>query len=192
MPRARRVVVDVDDVAHDPAPASAYVPARETFTSGVDLRGCSLTQRGGKRKRDANDDEDERMDDVDGVEDDFRSYKAPKSTHESVPGKKSGRAWKRPASRASALGKPASGKSWEDRVREREAKKRFVEAKADAKRARGLKIKAERERREELKVKKEANRIATGMGQRQTITNAKTIAKKSAKERAKLKKLRML
>jgi hypothetical protein len=75
---------------------------------------------------------------------------------------------------------------------EKAAKKRFQRAKADAKAARGAKIRAERERREAKKALKEENRTRTGVGVPTAITNPKTMAKKSAKERAKLKKLRML
>ena len=55
--RARRVVVDVDaanarDASIEDADADAYVPARVTFTSGVDHRGITKTMRHGKRARD--------------------------------------------------------------------------------------------------------------------------------------------
>ena len=79
-------------------------------------------------------------------------------------------------------------------MEEKERKKRFQEAVKTAKAERGAKIRAERERREKVKELKEENRLRTGVGIRtaQMVTNPSTIAKKSAKERAKLKKLRML
>ncbi len=193
--RARRVVVDVDaanarDASIDDADADAYVPARVTFTSGVDHRGITKTMRHGKRARAAAADDsrgDEDMTDGDA----HREYKAPRTTYESNAGRKSGRR-KLSASRASALGATPSFKSWDERMAEKAAKKRFQRAKADAKAARGAKIRAERERREAKKALKEENRTRTGVGVPTAITNPKTMAKKSAKERAKLKKLRML
>ena len=147
--------------------------------------------RHGKRARDDADDdarEDEDMTDGDA----HREYKAPRTTYETNAGRKSGRSWKLSASRASALGATPSFKSWDERMAEKAAKKRFQRAKADAKAARGAKIRAERERREAKKALKEENRTRTGVGVPTAITNPKTMAKKSAKERAKLKKLRML
>ena len=194
--RARRVVVDVDaanarDASIDDADADAYVPARVTFTSGVDHRGITKTMWHGKRARAAAADDsrgDEDMTDGDA----HREYKAPRTTYESNAGRKSGRSWKLSASRAAALGATPSFKSWDERMAEKAAKKRFQRAKADAKAARGAKIRAERERREAKKALKEENRTRTGVGVPTAITNPKTMAKKSGKERAKLKKLRML
>lgn len=197
--RARRVVVDVDaanarEASIDEAAADAYVPAQETFTSGVDHRGITKTVKHGKRKRDDGDgDGDGARGDEDMTDGElYRDYKAPRATYESVAGRKSGRSWKLPAKRASALGAAPSSKSWDERMAEKAEKKRFQQAKADAKAARGAKIRAERERREAKKALKEENRTRTGVGVPTAITNPKTIAKKSAKERAKLKKLRML
>lgn len=192
--RARRVVVTTDGApANVSASNDAPAPAQERFHSGVDHRGITLTSRGGsKRKRDDADAPDDANADAMMVDESFREYKAPKRTFDAVPGRKSGRLWKQPASRASALGRVASSKSWEERMREKAAKKRFVEAKLEAKAERGAKIRAERERREAKKAQREENRLRTGLGQKQEISNPKTIAKKSAKERAKLKKLRML
>jgi|SaaInlV_125m_DNA_1040241.scaffolds.fasta_scaffold07189_3 rRNA-processing protein CGR1 len=197
--RARRVVVDVELAdarkrADGDADASANVPAQEVFRSGVDHRGITKTVKHGKRKRESDaaatneGGEDEEM--VDGEL--YRNYKAPKATYDSIAGRKSGRMWKQPAKRASALGAAPSTKTWDDRMREKEEKKRFQEAKSNAKAARGAKIRAERERREAKKLLKEENTRRTGVGIVSEITNPKTIAKKSAKERAKLKKLRML
>jgi hypothetical protein len=196
--RARRVVVDVDaanarEASIDEAAADAYVPAQETFTSGVDHRGITKTVKHGKRKRKDDGEGDGARGDEDMMDGElYRDYKAPRATYESVAGRKSGRSWKLQAKRASALGAVPSSKSWDERMAEKAEKKRFQQAKADAKAARGAKIRAERERREAKKALKEENRTRTGVGVPTAITNPKTIAKKSAKERAKLKKLRML
>lgn len=192
--RARRVVVTTDGApARARAASDVPAPAQERFHSGVDHRGITRTSKGGsKRKRDDADAPEGSAEDAMMVDESFREYKAPKRTYDAVPGRKSGRMWKQPAQRASALGRVASGKSWEERMREKAAKKRFVDAKAEAKAERGAKIRAERERREAKKAQREENRLRTGLGRKQEITNPKTIAKKSAKERAKLKKLRML
>ena len=199
--RARRVVVPVSDDgtaattqrnASD-VDASSYVPPQERFISGVDHRGITKTTSHGKRKRD--DDENDAAD-ATMMEEDygeaFRNFKAAKATYDANAGKKSGRPWKMRASRASSLGAVGSNKTWEARMEEKARKKRFQEAVKTAKAERGAKIRAERERRERVKEMKEENRRKTGVGIAQQITNPKTIAKKSAKERAKLKKLRML
>ena len=199
--RARRVVVPVSDDgtaattqrnASD-VDASSYVPPQERFISGVDHRGITKTTSHGKRKRD--DDENDAAD-ATMMEEDygeaFRNFKAAKATYDANAGKKSGRPWKMRASRASSLGAVGSNKTWEARMEEKARKKRFQEAVKTAKAERGAKIRAERERRERVKEIKEENRRKTGVGIAQQITNPKTIAKKSAKERAKLKKLRML
>ena len=198
---ARRVVVPVSDDgtaattqrnASD-VDASSYVPPQERFISGVDHRGITKTTSHGKRKRD--DDENDAAD-ATMMEEDygeaFRNFKAAKATYDANAGKKSGRPWKMRASRASSLGAVGSNKTWEARMEEKARKKRFQEAVKTAKAERGAKIRAERERRERVKEIKEENRRRTGVGIAQQITNPKTIAKKSAKERAKLKKLRML
>jgi hypothetical protein len=200
--RARRVVVPVSDEGGTTATqrnasdvdASSYVPPQERFISGVDHRGITKTTSHGKRKRD--DDDDENADATMMMEEDygeaFRNFKAAKATYDANAGKKSGRPWKMRASRASSLGAVGSNKTWEARMEEKARKKRFQEAVKTAKAERGAKIRAERERRERVKEIKEENRRKTGVGIAQQITNPKTIAKKSAKERAKLKKLRML
>lgn len=200
--RARRVVVPVtdDDGAAtaqrntSDVDASSYVPPQERFISGVDHRGITKTTSHGKRKRD--DDDDGENGDATMMEEDygeaFRNFKAAKATYDSNAGKKSGRPWKMRASRASSLGSVGLNKTWEARMEEKARKKRFQEAVKTAKAERGAKIRAERERRERVKEIKEENRRRTGVGIAQEITNPKTIAKKSAKERAKLKKLRML
>lgn len=203
--RARRVVVPVSDEGTAAATAaqrnasdvdaSSYVPPQERFISGVDHRGITKTTSHGKRKRDA-DDGGENADATMMMEEDygeaFRNFKAAKATYDANAGKKSGRPWKMRASRASSLGAVGSNKTWEARMEEKARKKRFQEAVKTAKAERGAKIRAERERRERVKEIKEENRRRTGVGIAQQITNPKTIAKKSAKERAKLKKLRML
>jgi len=202
--RARRVVVPVSD-DHDgvtaqrnasDVDASSYVPPQERFISGVDHRGITKTTSHGKRKRDdaADDDGDATMTMEDDYGEAFRNFKAAKATYDSNAGRKSGRPWKMRASRASSLGAVGSNKTWEARMEEKARKKRFQEAVKTAKAERGAKIRAERERREKVKELKEENRLRTGVGIRsaQMITNPSTIAKKSAKERAKLKKLRML
>ena len=128
--RARRVVVDVDaanarEASIDEAAADAYVPAQETFTSGVDHRGITKTVKHGKRKRD-DDGDGARGGDEDMTDGElYRDYKAPRATYESVAGRKSGRSWKLPAKRASALGAVPSTKSWDERMAEKAAKKRF-------------------------------------------------------------------
>lgn len=200
--RARRVVVPVTDDAgattaqrnSSDVDASAYVPPQERFISGVDHRGITKTTSHGKRKRD--DDDGGENGDATMMEEDygeaFRNFKAAKATYDANAGKKSGRPWKMRASRASSLGAVGSNKTWEARMEEKARKKRFQEAVKTAKAERGAKIRAERERRERVKEIKEENRRRTGVGIAQQITNPKTIAKKSAKERAKLKKLRML
>ena len=200
--RARRVVVPVSDEGGTTAThrnasdvdASSYVPPQERFISGVDHRGITKTTSHGKRKR--ADDDDENADATMMMEEDygeaFRNFKAAKATYDANAGKKSGRPWKMRASRASSLGAVGSNKTWEARMEEKARKKRFQEAVKTAKAERGAKIRAERERRERVKEIKEENRRKTGVGIAQQITNPKTIAKKSAKERAKLKKLRML
>ena len=203
--RARRVVVPVSDdhdgvTAHRNASdvdASSYVPPQERFVSGVDHRGITKTTSHGKRKRGADDDGDDgdaTMTTEDDYGEAFRNFKAAKATYDSNAGRKSGRPWKMRASRASSLGAVGSNKTWEARMEEKERKKRFQEAVKTAKAERGAKIRAERERRERVKELKEENRLRTGVGIRsaQMVTNPSTIAKKSAKERAKLKKLRML
>jgi len=203
--RARRVVVPVSD-DHDgvtaqrnasDVDASSYVPPQERFVSGVDHRGITKTTSHGKRKRGADDDGhdgDATMTMEDDYGEAFRNFKAAKATYDSNAGRKSGRPWKMRASRASSLGAVGSNKTWEARMEEKERKKRFQEAVKTAKAERGAKIRAERERRERVKELKEENRLRTGVGIRsaQMVTNPSTIAKKSAKERAKLKKLRML
>ena len=201
--RARRVTVDATaggDVAmrassgDDALGADAYVPPQEVFRSGVDHRSITKTVRHGKRKRDG-DGEDDGAGDVEMNTDTdaaLRAYKAPRATYEVVSGSKSGRPWKLPAKRASALKRVPSSKTWDERMAEKNAKKLFQDAKKRAKAEAGARAKAERERREAKKAQKEDNRRRTGVGVPTEITNPKTIAKKSAKERAKLKALRML
>jgi len=196
-PRARARVVDVD-VANDRVNASsttsnAFVPPQEVFTSGADHRGATRTASHGKRKRD--DDETEAMgDDDDEMDDDDerRAYKAPRPTYDVVRGAKSGRPWKLAAKRASALKRVPSAKTWDERMEEKAKMKSFANARKLAKAEYGAKLAAERERRAQKKAQKEDNRRRTGVGAPQALTNPKTIAKKSAKERAKLKALRML
>ena len=198
--RSRRVAVDATasaDVAMRASSdasaldAGAYVPPQEVFKSGVDHRSITKTVRHGKRKRDGDDGDDADVDmniDTEAL----RAFKAPRATYEVVVGSKSGLPWKQPAKRASALKRVPSSKTWDERMAEKNAKKLFQDAKKRAKAEAGARAKAERERREAKKAQKEENRRRTGVGAPTEITNPKTIAKKSAKERAKLKALRML
>ena len=171
-----------------------WVPAQETFVTGPEMRGFAAGRPSRKRAREVEEHglEDDEMVDEHEVE---RLRKASRPTYKQVVGKASGRAWKQPAKqRAASFMKAQTGgtKSWDDRMKEKAAKKAFQEAmkeKADEARA-GRK--AEHQRRAAKKQQKEENRKRTGIIMAE-VTNPKTIAKhaKMRKETKKQKALKM-
>lgn len=169
-----------------------WIPAQEKFESGEDFR--SFTDARASRKRDRHIEENglEEEEEVDEHEM-MRLRKAQRPTYEQVVGKASGRAWKQPAKqRAASFMKAQTGgtKSWDDRMKEKAAKKAFQEAmkeKADEARA---DRKAEHQRRAAKKQQKEENIKRTGIIKAE-VTNPKTIAK-HAKMRKATKKQKAL
>ena len=117
-----------------------WVPAQETFITGPEMRGFAAGRPSRKRAREVEEHglEDDEMVDEHEVE---RLRKASRPTYKQVVGKASGRAWKQPAKqRAASFMKAQTGgtKSWDDRMKEKAAKKAFQEAmkeKADEARA---------------------------------------------------------
>jgi rRNA-processing protein CGR1 len=171
-----------------------WVPAQETFITGPEMRGFAAGRPSRKRAREVEEHglEDDEMVDEHEVE---RLRKASRPTYKQVVGKASGRAWKQPAKqRAASFMKPQTGgtKSWDDRMKEKAAKKAFQEAmKEKAEEARAGR-KAEHQRRAAKKQQKEENRKRTGIIMAE-VTNPKTIAKhaKMRKETKKQKALKM-
>ena len=149
-----------------------WVPAQETFITGPEMRGFAAGRPSRKRAREVEEHglEDDEMVDEHEVE---RLRKASRPTYKQVVGKASGRAWKQPAKqRAASFMKPQTGgtKSWDDRMKEKAAKKAFQEAmkeKADEARA-GRK--AEHQRRAAKKQQKEENRKRKGSSWRRSPT----------------------
>ena len=171
-----------------------WVPAQERFESGEDVRGLEAGRASRKRARQVEENglEDEEMVNEEEV-DAYRKRHRP--TYKQVLGKVSGRAWKAPAARASSFKQAQLGgvKSWDDRMKEKAAKKAFQtkmkEASDEARAAR----KAEHERRAAKKAQKEENRRKSAAVFQQEITNPKTIAKRAeSKERKKQKALKMV
>lgn len=170
-----------------------WVPAQEKFESGADFRSFARAKESRKRARE--------IEANGGVEDDemvdehemHRLRKASRPTYHQVVGKASGRAWKEPAKqRAATFMKAQVGgiKSWDDRMKEKAAKKAFQEAmkeKADEARA---DRKAEHQRRAAKKQQKDENIKRTGIIKAE-VTNPKTIAK-HAKMRKVTKKQKAL
>ena len=119
--------------------------------------------------------------------------KAGRPTYKQGVGKASGRAGKQPAKqRAASFMKAQTGgtKSWDDRMKEKAAKKAFQEAmKEQADEARAGR-KAEHQRRAAKKQQKEENIKRTGIIKAE-VTNPKTIAK-HAKMRKATKKQKAL
>ena len=172
-----------------------WVPAQEKFESGADMRSFEAARMSRKRAREVEENglEDDEMIDEHEVE---RLRKAQRPTYKQVLGKASGRAWKAPAKRATTFMKPQTGgmKSWDDRMKEKAAKKAFKERlKESADEARAAR-KAEHQRRAAKKQLKEDNRKRTGLGNfADEVNNPKTIAKAGKnKARAKQKALKMV
>ena len=138
-----------------------------------------------------------------GVEDDemvdehemHRLRKASRPTYHQVVGKASGRAWKEPAKqRAATFMKAQVGgiKSWDDRMKEKAAKKAFQERIREAKEEAKAGRKAEHDRRAAKKAQKEENRKKNEAAQ--SIAVKQTVAKKTgakSKERKLQKALKM-
>lgn len=170
-----------------------WVPAQEKFETGADHRSIPSGRMSRKRAREVEENglEDEEMVDEHELE---RVRKASRPTYKQVVGKASGRAWKAPATRAGSFMKPQTGgiKSWEDRMKEKAAKKAFqARLKESADEAKAER-KAEHQRRAAKKQQKEENRKRTGIIT-QEVTNPKTVAKQSkSKERKKQKALKMV
>ena len=171
-----------------------WIPAQEKFESGEDYRSFTDARASRKRARQIEENGLEEEEEVDEHEM-MRLRKAQRPTYKQVVGKASGRAWKQPAKqRAASFMKPQTGgtKSWDDRMKEKAAKKAFQEAmKEKAEEARAGR-KAEHQRRAAKKQQKEENRKRTGIIMAE-VTNPKTIAKhaKMRKETKKQKALKM-
>lgn len=169
-----------------------WVPAQETFITGAEMRGFAAGRPSRKRVREV----EEHGLEVDEMVDEHevsRLRKASRPTYTQVVGKASGRSWKQPAKqRAASFMKPQTGgtTTWDQRMKEKAAKKQFQEAmkeKADEARA---ERKVEHERRAAKKQQKEDNRKRTGIIYAE-VTNPKTIAK-HAKMRKATKKQKAL
>jgi hypothetical protein len=139
-----------------------WVPAQEKFETGPEYRSLEAGRMSRKRAREVEENglEDEEMVDDEAVE---RLRKASRPTYKQVVGKASGRAWKAAATRASLIMKPRTGaqKSWDDRMKEKAAKKQFQATLKEAKDAGLAERKAEHTRRAAKKDQKEENRKRT-------------------------------
>jgi len=169
-----------------------WVPAQEKFETGEEFRMFAAARMSRKRAREVAENglEDEEMVDEHEME---RLRKATRPTYQQVTGKASGRAWKAPATRASTFMGPQTGgiKTWDQRMAEKAARKSFQEKLKLASDEARAERKTEHQRRAAKKEKKEENRKRTGIIM-QEVTNPKTLAKQSSKERKKLKALKMV
>ena len=124
-----------------------------------------------------------------------RLRKASRPTYKQVVGKASGRAWKEPAKqRAASFMKAQTGgvKSWDERMKEKAAKKAFQARMKEAQEEARAGRKAEHQRRAAKKAQKEENRKLDQMRQTGAVT-PKTVAKRAeSKERKKQKALKMV
>mmetsp|Transcript_34041 Transcript_34041/g.83443 ORF Transcript_34041/g.83443 Transcript_34041/m.83443 type:complete len:186 (-) Transcript_34041:986-1543(-) len=176
-----------------------WVPKQETFVSGADFRDFKAGRASRKRAREIEEHGHviEQPDHMKLAIDEHeleRLRKASRPTYEQVNGKASGRSWKAPQTRANTFMKPQASKgikTWDDRMKEKKAKKAFQDQMKDVKDASKAERKTEHLRRAAKKTQKEENRKRTGIIT-QDVTNSKTLAKQSSKERKKLKKLKML
>jgi rRNA-processing protein CGR1 len=172
-----------------------WVPAQEKFESGADYRSFDAGRMSRKRAREVEENgiEDDDMVDEHEME---RLRKASRPTYKQVVGKASGRAWKEPAKqRAATFMKAQTGgiKSWDERMKEKAAKKAFQARMKEAQDEARAGRKAEHQRRAAKKAQKEENRKLDQMKQTGAVTNPKTIAKRAeSKERKKQKALKMV
>ena len=172
-----------------------WVPAQEKFESGADFRSFARAKESRKRAREIEANgggEDDEMVDEHEM---HRLRKASRPTYHQVVGKASGRAWKEPAKqRAATFMKAQVGgiKSWDDRMKEKAAKKAFQERIREAKEEAKAGRKAEHDRRAAKKAQKEENRKKNEAAQ--SIAVKQTVAKKTgakSKERKLQKALKM-
>ena len=171
-----------------------WVPAQEKFESGADYRSFDAGRMSRKRAREVEENgiEDDEMVDEHEME---RLRKASRPTYKQVVGKASGRAWKEPAKqRAASFMKAQTGgvKSWDERMKEKAAKKAFQARMKEAQEEARAGRKAEHQRRAAKKAQKEENRKLDQMRQTGAVT-PKTVAKRAeSKERKKQKALKMV
>ncbi|GAB2284091.1 hypothetical protein Dimus_018564 [Dionaea muscipula] len=104
-----------------------------------------------------------------------------------IAGKVSGRKWKAPRQRASARAVSRKGTSYEQRVREKEIKKAFIERKEELKEEIRRNKEEKRKKREEREKKKQENILKSGT-KLQKITNPKTLNKIRKSKHGKLLK----
>ena len=173
-----------------------WIPAQEKFETGEDYRSFTDARASRKRARQIEENGLEEEEEVDEHEM-MRLRKAQRPTYKQVVGKASGRAWKLPAERASKIMKPDALrgiKTWDQRMKEKAAKKQFQTTIKEANDAARAKRKEEHERRAKKKQQKEENRQRTGEGlYKPEITNPRTIAKRAkSKEFKKQKALKMV
>mgnify|MGYP001027060671 FL=1 len=175
-----------------------WVPAQEKFETGEDFRSFHDMRASRKRVREIAERGDDALMEEDVDEDEsMRLRKASRPTYKQVVGKASGRSWKLPAERASKIMKPDALrgiKTWDQRMKEKAAKKQFQTTIKEANDAARAARKEEHERRAKKKQQKEENRQRTGEGlYKPEITNTKTIAKRGkSKEFKKQKALKMV